>query len=415
MVNTITVQMFGNFRMEYNNAPLTAEKMHKDSQFARLMQVMLHYHKEGVAKEKLEEMIIGDREIDEQHTSLRVIVYKSKLKLAKLGLPQDNIIKLEKGIYYWTPEIKVVEDAQLFLDYFEEAESLELSEKQEDQEKRLLLYLDACYLYKGEFLASYAGEQWVAQEAKKYRQYFKICVNRAASLLRKKEDWKTLENLGRFVSNVEPYCDWELLTMEALVETNQFDGATDFYADVVDQYLKECGIYPSSKLMDIMDRLGDQMNHSYEVLDNIQEGLTEERVGCDGGYACTFPVFKGIYQLSMRMMERSGQNAYLMLCTLVDGKGNQLRDENKINELSERMKESIRSAVRHGDVYTKYGKTQYLILLSNATRENCELVQNRINHSFIIGRQKTGIKYHVNSVICEMQEGLCLNKNIQAA
>lgn len=402
MVNTITVQMFGNFRMEYNNAPLTAEKMHKDSQFARLMQVMLHYHKEGVAKEKLEEMIIGDRDIDEQHTSLRVIVYKSKQKLAKLGLTQENIIKLEKGIYYWTPEIKVVEDAQVFLDYFEEAESLELSESEEDQEKRLLLYLDACYLYKGEFLSAYAGEQWVAQEAKKYRQYFKICVNRAAALLRKKEDWKTLENLGRFASNVEPYCDWELLTMEALVETNQFDEATDFYADVVDQYLKECGIYPSSKLMDIMDRLGDQMNHSFEVLDNIQEGLTEERVGADGGYSCTFPVFKGIYQISMRMMERTGQNAYLMLCTLVDGKGNQLRDENKIAELSERMRESIRTAVRHGDVYTRYGKTQYLILLSNASRENCELVQNRINHNFIIGRQKTGIKYHVNSVICEM-------------
>ncbi len=402
MENTIKVQMFGNFSMEYNSEPLVAEKMHKESQFNRLMQVMLHYSNSGVPKDKLEEMIIGDRDMDESHTSLRVIVYKSKQKLAKLGLNQENIIRLEKGIYYWTPEIKVVEDAQIFLNYFNAAESLELDEAEEVRERRLQLYLDACYLYKGEFLANYAGEQWVAQEAKKYRQVFKICVNRAAGILRAKKDWVSLEKLGLYVSNVEPFCDWEILTMEALVETAQFDKATDFYADVVDTYLKECGIYPSSKLMDIMDRLGDQMDHSVETLDTIQENLEEEHLGTDGGYGCTFPVFRGIYQMTMRSMERSGQNAYLMLCTLVDGKGNQMKDDNKIEELSERFKESIRISVRHGDVYTKYGKTQFLILLANATRENCELVQNRINHHFIIGRQRTGIKCHVNSVICDL-------------
>ena len=46
----------------------------------------------------------------------------------------------------------------------------------------------------------------------------------------------------------------------------------------------------------------------------------------------------------------------------------------------------------------QYGKGQYLALLVNTTRENCSVVQKRINERFIIGRQRTKIEYYVNSV-----------------
>lgn len=41
MTHKIKVQMFGNFRMDYNGAPFVAEKMHKESQFNRMMQQSL--------------------------------------------------------------------------------------------------------------------------------------------------------------------------------------------------------------------------------------------------------------------------------------------------------------------------------------------------------------------------------------
>lgn len=78
--------MFGNFRMDYNGAPFVAEKMHKESQFNRMMQALIHYSDCGIAKDKLEEIVIGERDIDAPHTALRVIVYKTKQKLAQLGL-----------------------------------------------------------------------------------------------------------------------------------------------------------------------------------------------------------------------------------------------------------------------------------------------------------------------------------------
>ena len=402
MAHTIKVQMFGSFRMEFDGAPLIAEKMHRESQFNRLMQVMMHYSQTGISKDKLEEQVIGERDIDVPHTALRVIVYKTKQKLKQLGLPGENWIYLENGIYYWTKDIEVIEDAALFEKGYQEAEALNASGSEADTDRLLQLYLDTCYMYKGEFLASYTAETWVAAENKKYHHMFNCCVEHASEILREKKDWKELEKLGRFAARIEPFVDWEILTMEALVEQKRFDEASAFYSQVVDYYLQECGIYPSTRLMEMLDKYTNLMNHTFEILDNIQEKMDEHRKENRGGYECSFPVFKGIYQMSVRLTGRVGDNIYLMLCTLVDQKGNQIRNEDKTEELSEKLRESIAGSIRQSDAYTQYGRTQYLVLLTNVNTQNCELIQNRINHNFMEKCKKFGIKYRVNSVKCEL-------------
>ena len=133
MTHKIKVQMFGNFRMDYNGAPFVAEKMHKESQFNRMMQALIHYSDCGIAKDKLEEIVIGERDIDAPHTALRVIVYKTKQKLAQLGLPGKNLIYLEGGIYYWTPDIEIEEDAAEFENLYNEACALEKQMPQEPE------------------------------------------------------------------------------------------------------------------------------------------------------------------------------------------------------------------------------------------------------------------------------------------
>ena len=75
-----------------------------------------------------------------------------------------------------------------------------------------------------------------------------------------------------------------------------------------------------------------------------------------------------------------------------------------LEELAERLEVSICHSVRRGDTVCRYGRGQYLMLLVNTTRENCQAVQRRINEKFVIGRQRIGVKYHVNSVLCPIEE-----------
>ena len=355
MTHKIKVQMFGNFRMDYNGTPFVAEKMHKESQFNRMMQALMHYSDCGVAKDKLEEIVIGERDIDAPHTALRVIVYKTKQKLTKLGLPGKNLIYLEGGIYYWTPDIEIEEDAAEFEKLYNEACALEKQMPQEPdstetvcderikeiEDNMLELYVKALYLYKGEFLAAYTGETWIAQEARRYHTMFEKIINECAYILRKRKQFKRLEKLGVYAAKVDPFNEWEKLIMEAMVENRRYDEAEELYTDVVDYYLRECGIYPSSRLLEILEKYSNQMNHVHEILENIQEGMNEQEETERGGYFCSYPVFRGIYQASIRIMKRTRVPVYLMLCTLEDEEGRQVQSETKMNKYSSSSRSAL--------------------------------------------------------------------------
>lgn len=431
MMHKIKVQMFGNFRMDYNGAPFVAEKMHKESQFNRLMQAMMHNSDCGIAKDMLEEIVIGERDIDAPHTALRVIVYKTKQKLAQLGLPGKNLIYLEGGIYYWTSDIEIEEDAAEFENLYNEACALEKQMPQEadgeenvykeavydktesaetvcdeqtkEIEDRLLeLYVKALYLYKGEFLAAYTGETWIAQEARRYHTMFEKIINESAYILRKRKQFKGLEKLGVYAAKVDPFNEWEELIMEAMVETRRYEEAEELYTDVVDYYLRECGIYPSSKLLEILEKYSNQMNHAHEILENIQEGMNEQEETERGGYFCSYPVFRGIYQASIRIMKRTRIPVYLMLCTLEDEEGRQVQSETKMNKYSRQLKKCVGESIRYSDIYTTYGKVQFLIMLIGLKREDCEIVKKRINRQFAKKNPRAAEKYHVNSIVCEL-------------
>ena len=388
------VKMFGGFDMTYLGKTLLGKKS-GESQFVYMMQILLHNRENGISREVLEEVLFGDRDIENVHHAMQSVVYNAKKKLEKMGLPKVNYIRLEKGNFYWTEEIPVVEDAREFDILFQKAEdAVDVGEK-------LTLYWDACHKYTGEFLSMQAGVLWAASEARRYKNQFNACVEKATEIMRERQDYFSMEELGKYATAIAPFSDWECITMEALVGMGRYNEASSLYSRTADIYFEERGLRPSKRLLEILNKLGEQVEHHYDVLDNIQNSLDEDRESVKGGYLCSFPVFQGIYRMVYRMMERGGQSVYLMLCTIVDSKGNPMKESDKLQELSVRLGDAICHSIRHGDAVNRYGKGQYLILLVNITRENCEIVSKRINSNFLTGRQRTGVQYTVNSVIYE--------------
>lgn len=117
------------------------------------------------------------------------------------------------------------------------------------------------------------------------------------------------------------------------------------------------------------------------------------------GYYCSLPVFQEIYRMTERMMERSGEKIFLMLCTILDSKGNPMREGVRLEELSERLRNTIIQCVRHTDTVTRYGNGQYLVLLINTTEEDCSVVSDRITSHFIREGQRTRLGYSVSNII----------------
>ena len=99
-----------------------------------------------------------------------------------------------------------------------------------------------------------------------------------------------------------------------------------------------------------------------------------------------------------RMLERGGQSVYLMLCTIVDKRGVPMRESPALDRLSRKLGDALSHSVRRSDAICRYGKGQYLALLMNTTREDCGIVQKRVNYYFLAGTQRAGVEYYVNSV-----------------
>lgn len=390
----LQVQMLGGFSVTWNGISIAGGPKQRKSQFVYLLQLLLHYRREGVSRNLLEEVLFGEREVDNVHHSLRSTLYNARKRLRQAGLPDTDYILQKEGIFYWTDQIPVQEDAEAF------EQACRKAEEETDPEQKLRSLLDTCYHYGGEFLPRQLGFIWIAQEARRYQMLYFSCVEQAVELLRDRQDWEEMERLGRCVSQNSPFGDWEVITMEALTSMGRLEEARKLYDDTVSSYMQEQGVRPSRRLRELLDRMGTQMNHGYAALDTIQSELKQTDEEERGGYLCSWPVFEGIYHTVRRMMERGGMSVYLMICTVVDSKGNPMQDGAALEELTGRLEQAICRSVRHADAVVKYGKGQYLVLLVNITLEDCAIVQKRIDEQFLTGRQRTGVRYYVNVVSC---------------
>ena len=390
--DVLYVRMLGGFSVLWNGKLVAGGSKGSESQMSDLLQILLHDREHGVTRDRLEQLLFEDRDLSNVHHALQSVIYNTKKRLEKAGLPPCSYIEQRNGVFFWTDAFAVEEDAAVFERLCLEAESAA------DPDEKLALYMDAAHAYTGEFLPNKTAVIWVAQEARRLKGLFCRCVENAAELLRKNEDYFQLEELGELASGIDPLAYWESLTMEAMVSLGRYEEARRLYDETEQYYFNEQGLRPSRKMLEQLERLGKGMQHQHEALDVIQAELTGQNDTFPGGYVCSYPIFVGIYRMVERMLERGGQSVYLMLCTVIDGKGNPMREGPMLDEMSRRMGDAVRSSIRRGDAMCQYGKGQFLALLVNTTRENCGVVQKRISDRFIVGRQRSRIEYYVKSV-----------------
>lgn len=391
-LNTLIVTMFGGFSLRYNGREISLGNLN-GLQIVQFLQLLLHYRKQGVSRDLAKSVLFGDRDVDDVSHSIRNIIYNMRKKLKELGLPESQYVVKRGGVYYWADDIPVKEDASEFDDAFDRA-----METEDDAEREAAL-LNACYKYKGRFLYGNDSAVWIVQEGERYREMFSDCVNELVAMLRDGHKYLQMQDVGVYATKVDPFSEWEIVTLEALSGLGKFDKTENFYRQTVDAYTAEYGGRTNTYVREFVNRMGLKLVVGTESLEEIQR-----KIGSTGdldtrGYYCSLPVFQEIYRMTERMMERAGEKIFLMLCTILDSKGNPMREGPRLDELSERLRETIIETVRRTDTVTRYGKGQFLVLLINITYEDCSIVSSRINSKFIRNGQRTSVSYSVNNVI----------------
>ena len=132
--------------------------------------------------------------------------------------------------------------------------------------------------------------------------------------------------------------------------------------------------------------------HYITDVKQIQEELTEE-IQKQEAYCQDYETFKSIYRFLERGIARSGQKACVILITVVDEQGGSLLPGEK-DVLMEQLGEEIGSALRIGDVYTRYSSSQYLSLVIGTTEGQADRIVDRIRNQFLAGKEGNDILIH---------------------
>ncbi|MBR5579129.1 MAG: hypothetical protein IKW28_09080, partial [Lachnospiraceae bacterium] len=172
----------------------------------------------------------------------------------------------------------------------------------------------------------------------------------------------------------------------SLIKQKKHDLAMSKYEEATNRLYNLLGVKKFERLDGVWDELKKiEEFEASSSLSLIHKDLkeSEEHVGV---FFCGYPVFKEIYRLEVRKNYRRGESHYIILFTIslekeYDTIDNSMRDY-LIGQGMKNLKEVIQSALRTGDVASRYSRNQYLILLSTCTYENSLKVSERVIDSF---------------------------------
>jgi len=383
--------MLGAFTMEYENRPVFFER-NTQTKVNQLLQILFHSGSGGITREELIRRLFGSEGITNPSNSLRATVFRLRKLLVVAGFPEnDEFVHIKRGIYCWTADIPLEVDAVLFEEKAKEA----LEEI--DEKKRYIKLKEACGMYQGDFLPQLCSEEWVLLEATKYKILYKRCMKALCQYLKSKHEYELLYKTAAEAIALYPFDEWQIWQLDSLIAQKRMTEAIRLYEETSDAMFRERGVSPSLHMLERLAQMTSVTPSRMEVMEEIKVDLLEPEEA-QGAFYCSYPNFTENYRYMKRIINRSGQSAYLMLCTITDGKGIPLEKGERLERVAVELGEAIRGALRRGDLYTRYSLNQYLVLLLDISQKDCRIVIERINKEFKNESRKQYIKYNVSSV-----------------
>lgn len=365
----LTVVMLNGFFIANGDDFLPLEKF-GNSKLLELLQILLRHGKRGISRTQLLQMLYDDDSVNDKSHSLDSLVYRLKQTMIQSGMVQNEFLLIKKGIYKWSESFHVEVDVHEFEDMVGKAEIA-------NDDERYSYLVNAFYLYEEEFLSERPERPWMLEERRHLKKLYQSCIYSLGAIFENEKKYQELYELYAKAADLYPYDEWQAWQILALQYMDQFKEAYELYEATVRMYSEDLGLPLSQNMLDIIQKMSHNILNSVDSLSDIKARLDED-VENSGAFYCSYPSFIDIYRVVSRMVERSGQSVFFMVCGIsyLNPTGR------KSVKAGDMLKEAIGTALRKGDSYTRYSNHQYLILLSGTKNENCEMIFERIRREF---------------------------------
>lgn len=366
----LKVHLFGAEKITYGDTPILGGR-NSVTKATKLLLILLYRGSEGIGRRKLLDDLFGREELANASNNLRVTMHRLKKMLVESGLPEHEYIVAKDGMYYWNSPFETEVDVVVFKGLIKSAG------EETNRQIRLTMLKEACRMYTGEFLQKLSGDEWVLIESVQCKNLYAHALQHVCELLMADREYEEILRIVDPACKMYPFDEWQAYKIEAYIAMNRYKDALKEYEATAKVLIEELGVSPSKKMLEQFKVLSSHITNQPQAIDDIKGGLREEARE-SGAFYCTLPGFRDAYRMIRRGMERNGQSVFLLVCTLVDGKGRPMESSDRQTEMADALFKAIKSALRRSDSFTKYNQSQYLAMLMGTNEENCQIVIDRI-------------------------------------
>ena len=376
----VRISMLGEFTLEYGENCLR-EAGSRARRIWGLLAYLICHRGQLVPHYKLIQLLWSSGEIANPESALRLLVHRSRTLLDRLypGAGRECLLSREGGCG-WNNQVPVEVDWERFEQLCQPGMGLEA-------------LLEGLSLYRGEFLACQSSENWVIPVAAHFQNLFLEASRDAARLLSRQGRQEEAIRICRNAIAQEPY--WEpayRALMEALAAKGDVQGAAEAYDSLRRRLLTDFGIGPSEETQAVyraaVHAPEDRILPMEEVLAQLQEPEAPA-----GALQCDYDYFKMLCFAQRRAGERSGEEAHVVLLSVMGPEGKAL-SQRSLNWIMDQLGQVLRTNLRRGDVVSRCSASQYIFLLPKASFENSGMVCRRVLAAFRRVHPHVGARFH---------------------
>ena len=394
MDKQIEIKMLGRFAILVDGADI-ASQLSKSKKGLALLQYLILQEGASVPNQQLYEVLWPSESSSNPESALKTLISRMRVILGKYSEKLSRCIVTDRGSYRFNMALGL--DVDLY--EFKRIQSV-LAVKRTIEEEDMPLYEHAVTLFTGDLLSDGNGqESWAsAQHIELHREYLKL-VYRYLDELERLEKYDEITYVCRKALEIDSFDEkLHISLMNAMLKQGSINEALMQHRHATEIYYKYLGMQPTEGIQEFYKKIISADKSLDESLSFICDELksTSKNVGA---FICEYAIFKEIYNLQVRNLERVDMKVYVMLVMLRSMDGKQI-EPIKLNNMMNGLQEIMRVSLRKGDVVSQFSASQFALLLPMQAKENGTIVMERIKKGFYkrYSRSNVILSYRISNL-----------------
>ena len=384
MGEIVRIQMMGNFLI-FINEQRVENPVSKSRKGTALVEYLVLHRGKPVPNQMLLSALWPEHSVTNPENALKTLVSRMRTLLNQMVPGLGACIVSDRGAYHWAcmPGMRI--DALDLMDLFDAISA------ERDPEKLREMYNQVLELYEGDLYQTgdLDGDASFAQQL--HTQYL-TAVYGYIELLRKEESYNDVIAVCRTALEVDSFDDrLHIELMKAMVSLNRTSDALVEYKHATNMTYRYLGAPPSPEMMAFYQEMNKARNSLKYNLDAIRRELHNSSLE-RGAFVCDYEMFKAIYNLEMRNLERLGTTMFLGIIMVGDDENgsDSIRQDNIMNGLIEILRDNLRK----GDIITHFSPSVIALLLPTVNYKTGTMVMERIRQLFYKRYPNSDIPFH---------------------